>query len=140
MDLKDNMDNQLCNITEDNKEMIVEQYKLYVEMADKISQQRTLTNSFYITINTALLAFVGLKGDAMDVFLYVVAGAGIVLSILWFFNVRSYRQLNSGKFQIIHQMEEVMPFKAYKTEWDTLGKGKNGLFIGLFLILKNGYQ
>lgn len=124
MDLKNNMDNQLCNITEDNKEMIVEQYKLYVEMADKISQQRTLTNSFYITINTALLAFVGLKGDAMDVFLYVVAGAGIVLSILWFFNVRSYRQLNSGKFQIIHQMEEVMPFKAYKTEWDTLGKGK----------------
>lgn len=59
MDLKNNMDNQLCNITEDNKEMIVEQYKLYVEMADKISQQRTLTNSFYITINTALLAFVG---------------------------------------------------------------------------------
>lgn len=124
MDLKDNLNNQLCNITEENKEMLVEQYKLYVEMADKISQQRSLTNSFYITINTALLAFVGIKGDAMDMFLYVVAGVGIVLSLLWFFNIRSYSQLNSGKFQIIHQMEELMPFRAYKTEWELLGKGK----------------
>jgi len=114
----------LNNINDDNKNMILEQYKLYVEMADKISQQRSLTNSFYITINTALLAFVGIKGETMDIFLYVIAGIGIVLSILWFFNIRSYSQLNSGKFQIIHQMEELMPFRVYKTEWEFLGKGE----------------
>ena len=36
---------------------ILEQYKLYVEMADKISQRRLETNNFFVSVNTLLLAF-----------------------------------------------------------------------------------
>ncbi len=31
---------------------ILEQYKLYVEMADRVSSRRGLTNTFFLTLNT----------------------------------------------------------------------------------------
>ena len=40
-----------------NNTEIMEQYRLYVESADKVSQLRANANSFYITVNTLLLAF-----------------------------------------------------------------------------------
>ena len=38
---------------------LLEQYKLYVEMADRISARRGLTNSFFLTLNTGIVALVG---------------------------------------------------------------------------------
>jgi hypothetical protein len=38
---------------------LLEQYKLYVEMADRISQRRGLTNTFFLTLNTAIFTLVG---------------------------------------------------------------------------------
>ena len=39
---------------------ILEQYKIYVEMADRISQRRGLTNTFFLTLNTAIFTAIGL--------------------------------------------------------------------------------
>jgi hypothetical protein len=36
----------------------IEQYKLYLEMADRISSRRQSANSFFLTLNTALVALV----------------------------------------------------------------------------------
>src|SRR3954447_24563600 len=38
---------------------ILEQYKLYVEMADRISNRRGLTNTFFLTLNTAIFTIIG---------------------------------------------------------------------------------
>ncbi len=45
------------------KEIILEEYKLYVEMADRVSARRIETNKFYITLLTALLAILTLVVD-----------------------------------------------------------------------------
>ncbi|ETR66488.1 MAG: hypothetical protein OMM_12738 [Candidatus Magnetoglobus multicellularis str. Araruama] len=50
---------------------------------------------------------------------------GIVLNYVWYINIKSYRQLNSGKFEIIQQMEKQLPFQCYSDEWKLLGKGKD---------------
>jgi hypothetical protein len=39
---------------------LLEQYKLNVQMANKISERRQSANSFFLTVNTALIAFLGL--------------------------------------------------------------------------------
>lgn len=39
--------------------VILEQYKVYVEMADWISARRSLTNTFFLTLNTAIFAAIG---------------------------------------------------------------------------------
>ena len=43
---------------EDYRAHLLEQYKLYVEMADRVSQRRDQSNRFYVTIVSALAAIV----------------------------------------------------------------------------------
>ena len=87
---------------------IFEQYKLYVEMADRISARRMLANSFFLGIHTALItAFtVLLKEKILSATLIGLSPffAVIVLCYVWWRIVHSYRQLNSGKFKVIHSI------------------------------------
>jgi energy-coupling factor transporter transmembrane protein EcfT len=116
---------------EDQKQKIIfEQYKLYVEMADRISQRRAQTNQFYLTILSALVVILSfivsnhLYAKILNLVIVVVGVVGILLCIIWYYNIESYKQLNSGKFKVIHEMEAALPFAAYKREWEILGKGK----------------
>jgi hypothetical protein len=43
--------------------------------------------------------------------------------VIWFVNLLSYRQLNSGKFKVIHEIETQLPYACYDREWDILGRG-----------------
>ena len=43
---------------ENYKAHLLEQYKLYVEMADRISARRQTANSFFLSINTAIIALI----------------------------------------------------------------------------------
>jgi hypothetical protein len=105
---------------------LLEQYKLYVEMADRVSQRRLTTNSYFLSINSALLAFVGyITTRETSAYLWLVGGAGIVLSLLWFQIVTSYRDLNTAKFRIIHEIEKRLPLNLYAAEWNLMGRGTN---------------
>jgi hypothetical protein len=42
------------------REHLFEQYKMYVDSADRISQRRSSTNSFLLTVNAALVTLYGL--------------------------------------------------------------------------------
>jgi len=39
--------------------------------------------------------------------------------------IRSYKQLNAGKFEVIHEIEKRLPLALYKYEWEILGEGKD---------------
>lgn len=39
--------------------------------------------------------------------------------------IRSYRDLNSAKFLVIHEMEKLRPLKPYDAEWESVGRGEN---------------
>lgn len=114
---------------DDSQDLLIEQYKLYVEMADRISARRADTNKFYISLLTALLAalllvvekniFTNIQGFVFA----AVAILGIALCCVWVLNIRSYSQLNSGKFRVIHDMEKQLPYPCFDREWDFLGRG-----------------
>ena len=108
------------------KEHLLEQYKLYVEMADRISGRRQTANSFFLSINTAIVAFVsdvGLCAGKGANFYWVISCAGMVLCFFWYRMIRSYKDLNSAKFKVIHEMEAKLPFAPYDLEWDKIGRG-----------------
>lgn len=113
---------------ENFNEHLLEQYKLYVEMADKVSERRMQTNKFYISLLSGLLALLSIlvtKGNLNQTLIFVIVSLlGIILCILWYVNIQSYRQLNSGKFKVIHEMEKCLPFPCYEKEWKILGEGK----------------
>jgi hypothetical protein len=113
---------------------LLEQYKLYVEMADNISARRAQTNQFYVSVLSALLAVVALVAkiygagpsphpDLVNIAFLAITILGLVLCLIWYLNLMSYRQLNSGKFKVIHEMEAQLPYKCYDREWELLGRG-----------------
>lgn len=105
-----------------------EQYKLYVEMADRISARRMLANSFFVGFHTALIAAftVMLKENTLLPTLMGMTPflAVIVLCYVWWRVVRSYSQLNSGKFKVVQELEKMLPVAPYDAEWNALGEGK----------------
>ena len=116
----------------DDASTILELYKIAVEMADRTSARRAGANSFFLTLNTALAAVVGIVSSArkppphgnlpsFDGFgLVVTSVAGIVLALVWWLLLRYYRRLNAAKFDVINKMEEQLPARPYTDEWDVL--------------------
>lgn len=89
-----------------------ELYTLAVEMADRVSARRGLANTFFLTINTGLAALLG-GSDELRWYLPV---AGLLFCVTWWALLKSYRDLNSAKFQIILGMEERLPVRVYADE------------------------
>jgi hypothetical protein len=108
----------------------MEQYKLYLEMLDNISERRQHANNFFLTVNTGVCAFIGYifsKDAAIEFrsFFWFVPVAGILLSYFWYRLIRSYRDLNTAKFKVVHLMEQRLPLAPYHTEWLALGEAKD---------------
>ncbi len=109
---------------------LLEQYKLYVEMTDRVSQRRERSNQFFITLlaGPAILAVLarlcldgeGNSGAFLPIVLLASGLLGMALSITWFVNIRSYRRLNSARFQVIEALERSLPFASYTYEWELL--------------------
>ena len=92
-----------------------ELYKLAVEMADRISARRGVANSFFLTVNTGVVAVLSARNVR-----WYLAVAGIVFSVTWWALLRSYRELNRAKFDVILAMEERLPVRPFGDEWDQL--------------------
>ncbi|MHA1441986.1 MAG: RipA family octameric membrane protein [Candidatus Heimdallarchaeota archaeon] len=102
----------------DNSNLIFDQYKLYVEMADRISARRATTNSFYLTANSFLFVALGiLMSNDLVVVVPIILIVGIFVSISWWLLIIYYKNLNSSKYQVINAIEEKLPVKGLFAEW-----------------------
>jgi hypothetical protein len=105
---------------------VLEQYKLAVEMADRVSARRGSANLFFLSIQTTLLTAAGLAYATLQhVAWYAVLGTmltGVAISAAWWRQLQSYRLLNRAKFAIINAMEDKLPVKVFTDEWDVLTK------------------
>lgn len=104
---------------------IREQYKMYVELADRTSQRRTIANTFFLTANAALVTVTSWFKDDFGIHIYLLSAIGIAIALSWYFSIRSYGQLNSGKFKVIHEIEKQLPLNLFAYEWNLLAKGKS---------------
>jgi hypothetical protein len=116
----------MTNNPTDPDPRVLELYKTAVEMADRVSARRSTANAFFLTAQTALVAVIGvttpnlLKAPWWTAL--AVALAGVILSVSWWLQLRSYRDLNRAKFAVINSMEEQLPVKIFSDEWDNLKK------------------
>lgn len=102
----------------------LEIYKLAAEMADRVSVRRMTANSFFLAVNSALFVLEGFAIDKLPenkrVVIFFMATVGIVLSLTWFFALKSYRKLNGAKYGVILDMEKTMRQKIFGDEWEKL--------------------
>jgi hypothetical protein len=108
-----------------DRAVLLEQYKIYVEMADRTSARRSTTNTFFLTLNSLILTLAATHASSRPP--RYLALAAVVLLIQcgsWFGLVRSYRRLNEAKYLVIGALEEQLPASPYwRGEWTALGRG-----------------
>lgn len=110
---------------------VLEQYKLYVDMADKTSTRRDLANTFFLTFHTLSIGAAGFiyeKGPKVAnpwVLLFPLCVL-LIQCYFWWRIVKSYRQLNTAKYKVVGELEQRLPASPYwVAEWKQLGEGKN---------------
>jgi hypothetical protein len=113
----------------DEKQELLEIYKLHAELADSVSKQRGTANRFYMLVLSGLAvlfsAFLQRKNGVPLGWLMVGFGLfGMLLAGAWYIVIRSFRQLNSGKFKALHELEEKLAYPFFKREWDFLAEGR----------------
>jgi hypothetical protein len=110
----------------EDRAALLEQYKLYVEMADRVSNRRIEINKFYISLLSGLLvllSIVSIPAELQNGVLVAVSALSVGLCFLWIVNIRSYKELNALKFKVIEEMEQRLPFRSYTREWELLKQG-----------------
>lgn len=105
-----------------------EQYKLMVEMADRVSQRRQAANSFYLSMNTILVggsAYFGGGTPPLKTAL-LVSLAGVLVCQYWSRSILSYKTLNTAKFGVINEMELSLAEQPFTREWAKLDPDGDG--------------
>lgn len=108
-----------------------ELYKIMVASSEDLVNRRQGVNTFFLTMNGALLTGSGLivqsEGEiwlgAWGIF--VLAVAGVLLCAAWRSLITSFGQLNRGKFRVINAMERHFAAAVYAAEWEALGQGED---------------
>ena len=112
----------------DCKAYLLEQYKICVEMADRVSARRIQTNSFYLSLLSALLVLLSLSlekklfSEDQGISIFLTSILSLFLCLSWYINIESYRQLNTAKFEVINEIEKSLPFLCFSREWEKLLK------------------
>lgn len=106
-------------------DQLFSQYKLYVEMADKISSRRAIANAFFLTVNAILVGSMGIFVENNKLYLVILPLlSGLIFSLFWYQLIFQYKHLNSAKFKIINKIEEKLPAKGFSIEWKLLEQGE----------------
>lgn len=106
-------------------------YKIMVDSSESLVSRRQAVNTFFLTMNGALIAASGIivesSGDMRltGIGIAVLAVAGAILCAAWRSLITSFGQLNRGKFEVINTIERYLKAAIYAAEWEALGRGED---------------
>ena len=115
---------------------LVEQYKVFVQSAENVSARRVSSGRYLVTANAALVALYGFQsaGSGPIYLMIPVAIVGIIVSTLSYIIIKSHRDLNRVKFEVIRELEQHLPAAPYDYEWPKLGEGRSRTYRPISLI------
>lgn len=105
-------------VEDKDRDRLFELYKIVVTSWEALVGRRQAFNTFFITIQGALVAVAGLllrgsgQVQSKAVALTALAIVGGVIAYSWGSLLRSYGQLNGGKFKVINTLEWLSPRRS----------------------------
>ena len=111
---------------QEDRQLLLEQYKIMVGSTEKVTDQRMRVNNLFFTVTSSILSVSLVVGKSFE---FSVVGAigmlalsvmAFVVTFLWEKLVRSYGKLNTGKFTVIDQIEKQLRTNMFEHEWNVL--------------------
>jgi len=118
-------------VTDSSKDQLLEIYKLHAELADRVSQRREGANRLHVSLLSGFLVFLAAllqfgSGEIPASVLLLFSGIiGMAVSGSWYIVIRSYRQLNTGKFAALDELEQKLAYPFFRREWELLERSRN---------------
>ena len=117
-------------MTDSSKDQLLEIYKLHAELADRVSQRREGANRLHVSLLSGFLVFLAAllrfgSGEMPASVLLLLGIIGMAISGSWYIIIRSYRQLNTGKFAALDELEQKLAYPFFRREWEFLEQGRN---------------
>ena len=112
------------------RQELIEIYKLHAHLADQVSNRREGANRLHVSLLVGLLSVVAIiirfgPDEVVDWRIFVIVGVlGTLLSLSWWLVIRSYKQLNANKFRVLGDLETMLPFEFFNSEWDPEQAGR----------------
>lgn len=107
-------DESPAGIKQPDESIVLEQWRTCVEMASQTSSRRDSMNNLFITINLSLIAAISITWQFKS---SIMAIAGMIFCVIWFFLLSYYRNLNASKFNSILKLEKMLPARPFEWEW-----------------------
>ena len=117
--------------SEDN---FLERYKLYVEIADRVSQRKNYSIRLYVSLLSTLAATmviaskIALPEGNLELVVPLLSYLGMWLAVIWLMRIISYDVVISAKQKVIREMETKMAIPGYTRELEILNTGALSFF------------
>ena len=113
-----------------HKNELIDQYKMFQKSSEDLVSRRQSVNSFYISVNSALVALIGIVMGLIEMpakvyVLLFMCITGIVLDFSWIHILDAYGTLNAAKMKVINLIEEQLPVALYDVEWRVMSDKLN---------------
>jgi hypothetical protein len=106
------------------QDAVLKQYKLYSDLTDRVSARAPIVDTFFLTINTAAIALIGVVWTGHDQirassWLLVIPLVPLLANCnIWWNIIQSRRRILAAKTQVIVALEERLPAQPLGTaEW-----------------------
>lgn len=94
------------NVKNNNNNIILEQYKTAIEMANEITKSRYEFNRFMIMINTALVAAIAALASRNIYYAFPIPFVGIWICCIWEKQINCFKKMIKIKFDSVKKIED----------------------------------
>ena len=118
-----------------NQSQLIEIYKLQAQLANSVSNRRSVIHKFYMLLMSGLTliipAFFKLPTEIRNLISieFLILGLpllGITLSVTWFILISSNLRQSIIKYEALKKLEDKLEYQFFKDEWKYLEKYQKG--------------
>jgi len=99
------------------EDALLKQYEILAQTTSDVTGWRQSANNFYIASTTALVGIAAYLKDISWITSASFCLIGMAICVVWEQNIKSYKNLNKAKFDVLQTIEKRLPHQIFAEEW-----------------------
>ncbi len=122
----------------DDKQIILEQYRIYSDSKERFIDRHFTSNKFFLVLNIIILIAIYILTTLTPQYspVIVMCVLGVATTLMWWMSIDSYQMLIKVKYaKVLEYLETKLPEQPYKKEYADyvqMKKSKNLIVFGDF--------